>query len=65
MSVGMLLDLSFVVENFALVIGVVLGVLALKTLCAGGAALVLREPPLRAMGNRPRAGSGRRVLVRA
>ena len=50
MSVGMLLDLSFVVENLALVIGVVVGVLALKTLCAGGAALALREPPLRAIG---------------
>ena len=50
MSVGMLLDLSFVVENLTLVIGAVVGVLVLKTLCAGGAALVLREPPLRAMG---------------
>ncbi len=50
MSVGMLLDLSFVFSNLPLVLGAVFGILLIKTLATAVAALALREPPLRAVG---------------
>lgn len=40
-SVGMMLDLSFVIENYQLVIGTVLMVLLIKSLIAGGTGFVL------------------------
>lgn len=50
-SVGMLLDLSFLLANPLPVIGVILGVLLVKILTTGAAALVLRQPLPVALGS--------------
>ena len=44
-SVGMLLDLGFLLDHLPLVLGSVVGLLALKTLTTSAALLVLRTPP--------------------
>jgi CPA2 family monovalent cation:H+ antiporter-2 len=43
-SVGMLLDLGFVADHPAMVLGAAVGVIALKAMVAAGAALSLRRP---------------------
>jgi CPA2 family monovalent cation:H+ antiporter-2 len=50
MSVGMLLDLSFLAAHLPLVLGAALGVLVLKTLTGAAAARALGEPTWRALG---------------
>ena len=63
-SVGMLVDLDFVVANVFMVVGLAIAVIVTKALICGLAVVALRFSDPDGAERRPRAGADRRVLLR-